>query len=248
MTAAARVLDHARSIYREKGTRELLTSVGSHLGRRLGMTIGKRADFLRRKALIDRQFDQRCGTDTGGVQNLFTLTIAGSNALHGGTHIAVDPAEFAEGIDALGIDPSAFTFVDLGSGKGRAVLLAAEHGFCKVIGVEFARELHDVALSNVATFGNTHPGLATRIQLLHADAATFEMPPAPTVLFLFNPFDAVICRQVARNAMDSWRRHPRPIHIFYMYPVEAQTFIEEGWHITKRARPYALLEPATLSA
>jgi SAM-dependent methyltransferase len=210
----------------------------------LGVKLGKRGHYLRAKALIDRQFDQRLGTDTGGVQNLYSLTIVGANALHGGTHIAVDPADFVAGIAALGIDPSAFTFVDLGSGKGRALLLAAQCGFRHIIGVEFALELHKVAIANVAAFGAQHPNLAARIQLVHADATTFAPPLTPLVIFLCNPFDAVICGQVARNIMDSWRAVPRPIHTFYMHAVEADAWIEAGWRVTTRARPYAVLEPA----
>ena len=245
MTAPARVFNRALAIYREKGPLETLTSAGNYLGRRVGLTFGQHGKYLQAKAQADKHFDTRLKTDTGGVQNLFGLTITGSNALHGGHHVAVDPAEFSEGIDALGIDPSTFTFIDLGSGKGRALLLAAERGFSRVIGVEFALELHQVATTNVAAFDTANPNLAGRIQLFHADATTFAMPPTPLVIFLFNPFDAVICREVAKNIMQSWKASPRPIHIFYMNPVQLDAWLGSGFRMTKRAQPYALLEPAS---
>jgi SAM-dependent methyltransferase len=231
------------TIYRERGPVETLTSVAYFLGRRVGLSFGEQGKYLAAKAQVDQQFDTRLKTDTGGVQNLFNLTITGANALHGGNHVAVDPAEFAQGINALALDPATFTFVDLGSGKGRALLLAAECGFSRVIGVEFALELHEVATANVAAFESANPHLANRIQLFHADATTFEMPPAPLVIFMFNPFDAVISRAVAKKVMASWTASPRPIRIFYMNPIQLDVWLEEGFHLAERARPYALLDP-----
>src|SRR4051794_21833170 len=90
VTAASRMLERARAIYREKGSGGIVRSAGNFASRLLGLKVGKRGEYLRQKMQVDKQFDQQCGTDTGGVQNLYNLTISGPNALHGGTHIAVD--------------------------------------------------------------------------------------------------------------------------------------------------------------
>src|SRR5215813_13439142 len=42
-------------------------------------------------------------------------------------------------------------FLDIGSGKGRAVLVAAkDYPFARVLGVEFVKEFHEIAQSNLA--------------------------------------------------------------------------------------------------
>jgi len=45
-------------------------------------------------------------------------------------------------MQAMPIDLSKFTFIDLGAGKGRALLMASDYLFQKIIGVEFMPELH----------------------------------------------------------------------------------------------------------
>jgi hypothetical protein len=51
-------------------------------------------------------------------------------------------------------DVSGYTFIDMGSGKGRMLLLAAEPPFRRIIGVEFASDLDALARSNVKTYRN----------------------------------------------------------------------------------------------
>ena len=53
---------------------------------------------------------------------------------------------------AIDYDFSRLTFVDYGAGKGRVLLLASEHPFAAVGGIEFAEELHDDAVMNIAQY------------------------------------------------------------------------------------------------
>ena len=243
LKAVKNAAQRAWLIYRGRGASSLMVVAGRNLTRRIGAPVGRHHEYLRHKAEVDRHFDAERGVNTEGVQNLFDFTIVGSNLSHGVSHVAADPSDFAEGLATLSIEPSGFSFVDLGSGKGRALLLAADAGFSAVIGVEFALELHEIAIANIRAFAVQKPVLAARIKVVHADAISFSLPRTPLVVFLFNPFDAVVCRQVASNILESWNAFPRPIHVFYMNPIEFNTWIEAGWRLTKRARPYALLEP-----
>ena len=47
-------------------------------------------------------------------------------------------------------DLSSFSFIDIGSGKGRALILAGRLGFREAIGVEFSSNLHRIAEKNLA--------------------------------------------------------------------------------------------------
>ena len=81
---------------------------------------------------------------------------------------------------------SDYTFVDLGSGMGRVLLLAAEHPFRKVQGVEFALELHQQAQENISRFH--HPQQRCReIESIHADVVDFSFPSGNLVVFLLIP-------------------------------------------------------------
>ena len=106
------------------------------------------------------------------------------------------------------------TFVDLGSGKGGAVLVAADEGFAEAVGVEFSPTLHHVAVTNAARMTARHAGLApTRFVL--ADAAGFAFPPTPLVIYLNNPFSERVMGQVLANLEASLRSRPRPVVLLY---------------------------------
>jgi SAM-dependent methyltransferase len=53
----------------------------------------------------------------------------------------------------LGIDYRNYVFVDLGCGEGRAVLIASEFPFERVIGVELSPKTSALARENVAVYG-----------------------------------------------------------------------------------------------
>jgi hypothetical protein len=231
----ARKLNRAASIYRESGLRGLLSRLALRIGR------GQR-EFLQWKAEADTAFDASHATKTGGIEELYGFHIIGENARYGQSHIASDPRQFVEMMNGLEIDFAAFTFIDLGSGKGRAIMLSAAYPFRRIIGVEFAAELHSAAEANIATFaGNRSPDL--RIQLVHADAAAYQLPDEPLVIFLFNPFSSIIIRRVAERAIASWRASPRPIFVLYMFPVYLSDFIEAGWQLIDQTETYARLVP-----
>jgi SAM-dependent methyltransferase len=87
------------------------------------------------------------------------------------------------------------TFVDLGSGMGRVVFLAARRPFKTVIGVEFSRALHEVAKDNLARIDAAT--LACRdVRFVCADAAEYAFPRGPLVVYLYNPFDATMLARV----------------------------------------------------
>jgi hypothetical protein len=69
--------------------------------------------------------------------------------LAGRQYQPTDPSLFREIVSGLRIEYSEFTFIDLGSGKGRALLLASEFPFRRIVGIELLPELHTIAKQNV---------------------------------------------------------------------------------------------------
>lgn len=228
MRAAVRKFDRFITVFQEAG----VMGVSSRLLRRARQLFGrdepKHAEWLRQKTDADIEFDSANGTVTGGVQNLFELNILGDNARHGTSHIASDPDSFTRLMGGLNIHFSSYSFIDLGSGKGRALMLAASFPFRRIVGVEFAAELHDAAQANLSAFAKNGSDIS-RITLFLGDAASYPFPIEPLIIYLFNPFGSTMVRRVAENALASWRSAPRPIQILYMNPVHLSDFVEVGW-------------------
>ncbi|NMC63398.1 MAG: class I SAM-dependent methyltransferase, partial [SAR324 cluster bacterium] len=118
-----------------------------------------------------------------------------------------------------------YVFIDLGSGKGRVLVLAAEFPFKKIIGVEIIEELHNIAEQNIR---NCYlPSYAKqRIESVLMDVSNFRFPNENLVLFLFNPFSEKIIRHVIRNLYTSLQEKPRKIIVMYMNPAHASPFEE----------------------
>lgn len=128
-----------------------------------------------------------------------------------------DSALFHEMMASLPIAYEHFTFVDLGSGKGRTLLMASEYPFQKIVGVELLAELHSAAEENIRAYHSTSQR-CTQIEALCSDASEFVFPDTPLVLYLFNPLPEPGLRRTIRNLEQSLQQSPRPIWIVYHNP------------------------------
>jgi hypothetical protein len=116
------------------------------------------------------------------------------------------------------IDFREFTFIDIGSGKGRALLMAADYPFRRILGVELLPELHRVAKENISKYKGDSQ-LCFAIDCLLGDACEFAFPPEPIVLYLFNPLPESGLAIMIRNLQSSLREHPRPVFVLYHNPL-----------------------------
>ncbi|MGA7859058.1 MAG: class I SAM-dependent methyltransferase [Terracidiphilus sp.] len=87
-----------------------------------------------------------------------------------------------------------FTFIDIGAGMGRALLLAAEMPFRDVVGVELNPGLVRIARRNLALW-RAAGQVRTSTRVVCKDAAEFKFPSNPCLAFLFNPFGAPVMRK-----------------------------------------------------
>jgi hypothetical protein len=161
---------------------------------------------------MDYDWDYRVNT-TGA-------TVGWRDRLLGTLHSPYQPTEpalFHEMLDTLKIDWHKFTFIDLGSGKGRTLLMASDYPFHRILGVELLPSLHDAAVSNIAIYKKDSQ-LCRRLESICADAREFEFPPEPTVLYLFNPLPAAGLSQVLHNLDRSLQQSPRPFYVLYHNP------------------------------
>lgn len=111
-----------------------------------------------------------------------------------------------------------FTFIDIGSGKGRALLMAADYPFRRILGIELLPELHRVAKENVGKYKSDSQQCFV-IDCVLGDASEFVFPPEPTVLYLFNPLPESGLVRTISNLERSLREHPRPMFVLYHNPL-----------------------------
>jgi SAM-dependent methyltransferase len=121
--------------------------------------------------------------------------------------------------------PSQYTFLDLGSGKGRMLFVAAELPFRKIQGVEFSTDLHREAQTNIQTFRH-HTRRCAAIESINANAADFAFPEDSLVLYLFNPFGPAVMTPMLRNLERSIAQHPRHVVVLLLWPVNSSVVAE----------------------
>ena len=107
------------------------------------------------------------------------------------------------------------TFIDIGSGMGRVVLLAARRPYKAVVGVEISPTLHEVARDNLAQFEDEERRCHD-IRLVCADAADYRFPRGDLVVYLYNPFRAPVFELMLRHLLSQRRE----ITLLYHTPVE----------------------------
>lgn len=174
----------------------------------------------------DYDWDFRVNTTSGAV--------AWRDRLLGVFHSAYQPTErelFHQMMDALvkaaRIDFREFTFIDLGSGKGRVLLMASDYPFRRILGVELLPSLHAIAQQNLAEY---HSDLQQcfAIESVCADATTFPLPEGAVVLFLFNPFSESGLRRALANLERSLNAGTRPLYLLYHNPQLESIVMESG--------------------
>jgi hypothetical protein len=147
-------------------------------------------------------FDAMFGTRTSGIYEQGDLPDSfNEDRSHCSRYHPAPIASFNEALARLieiGVRFDSCSFVDVGSGLGRNLLLAANHPFRSITGVEISETLHAQAVLNVETAGSRFP-YGDRIRLIRAHAHDFRLPPGDLVLWFWEPFDG----HVARSFIDA---------------------------------------------
>lgn len=185
-----------------------------------------------------REFDAAHGVDTAGIISLAALDIVEPGWVHGFDYQPVEPMDFADVLEPFAVDYPRTTFIDLGAGKGRVVMLASALPFRRVIGVEIAPELARVAIANVSRYTQAL-GSATPWEIVRADAGDYEFPATPLVIFMYNPFAVPIMRRVIAQLREVRKR----VLVIYVRPELAELWaFAPGFHEVARTGRYRVYE------
>jgi SAM-dependent methyltransferase len=163
-----------------------------------------------------------------GRTYLSDLDIPSTNWIYGQYYSPIDPARFSRIMRSLELNFQEFVFVDFGSGKGRALLLASELPFKKIIGIEFSPQLHAIAQSNIRKYSSPSQ-VCKSLQSICMDFTGFQLPPEPCLLYFLDPCRAAVHLRVLDNIRKSWQNNPREIFIVYISPLSEKVFDSSGF-------------------
>jgi SAM-dependent methyltransferase len=176
--------------------------------------------------LADFWFDWRYGTETRRVVDVDSLGTDSANRMHAIHYQPTKARPFRRLLRRLRL-PDEAVFVDFGSGKGRVLLLAAEAGLRRVVGIDFCPRLCAVARRNVEIFRRKVPALAP-VEVIEADVTAHRLRDDETVFFFYNPFDGVILGRVLEQIRQSLARRPRPAWLIYCVPAHGEVVEAAG--------------------
>jgi SAM-dependent methyltransferase len=174
---------------------------------------------LRQLDMGNRLFDLRYGVKTSGLK-LTTDAVTGLP----GVEYRPTPLKLLRRMMQLPqkyrLDYQQYTFIDIGCGKGAALLMAARHPYRRIIGVEYSPEFYEITQQNIRCFKSAAHNVTT-IEVVLGEASRYQFPAAPTVLYMFNPFRGEVMTRLMQNLQQSLDASPRPLFIIYHRPYQS---------------------------
>jgi SAM-dependent methyltransferase len=215
----------------------LRLAVGPMRERGVLETVRSIRSCLQARRLEDEEgFDRRFGTDTGSNVSLAGLRLNGHDLDGLWRYWPMSEGAFHRLMDAVDIPHEDFVFIDFGSGKGRALLMAADYPFRRVVGVELSPALHEAAVQNCRRYRSARQR-CRHIEPLCIDATAYELPAEPSVIYLYQPFGAPVLAQVLARLDSSLKAVPRPLWLAYANPLFHRQILESGRFVLRDSGP-----------
>ena len=198
-----------------------------------------------RKDLAGWFFDRRYGVDTNRkVPRDELVDIPPETRQHAGDYSPSSPALFRRIVRQSRIDPRQFAFVDLGCGKGRVLIAAADFSFRSILGIEADATLCEIARSNLKRVRHRPREVAS---VIHADARTADLPEGNLFIFMYSPFRGPVFETVARRLAGMASEPGRAMVVAYSSDWEADALERTGAFSRERLRRRQFWRRSTVS-
>jgi SAM-dependent methyltransferase len=184
------------------------------------------------KLYHDIRGGRKYGIKTFVPAKLTNLTITNADITKSSPYEAVNYFMLEKLLTEFRKSSSATSIVDLGCGKGRAMVVAAYFGFTHITGVDFAKELCGEASANM----KITEGKITDIKwkVIHANVLDYSISPDNSVFFMFNPFVEETLVSFLDKLEESCRQFPRKTYFIYASPLYTAALQERGYKIIFR--------------
>lgn len=187
----------------------------------------------------DKEFDALHGTDTAGSVEPGDLGIGNAESSRLAIRYLPSPSRVTSWmLDRIGIDPREYSFVDLGCGKGRVLLVAAQRPFRKIVGVEISTDLAAIARRNIGRLRPSSEHVRV-ITVENIDVRQFMMPSGNLLIHMYHPFDPVISAEVLARLAAVGDEPPRRVVVAYLtythsVPAVTEMFAAFPWLCLQR--------------
>jgi len=177
--------------------------------------------------LDDIRGEHKYNLRTTGIKETYKLKIKGIDTSSAFEYMPSNYVLLEKVFDEVNKHPHNKTFLDIGCGKGRSLVVAAYFGFEKIMGIEFIPEYYRQLQKQINKIAVRFPAVSFSITC--TDAAQYKIPDEVQVIFFYNPFNEKVMRRVVQNIVDSLSRAKRPLFIIYFNPIYKQQFLKEGF-------------------
>ena len=217
MAGRTAYLRRARHWIANRGWRGFVEEVRYRLGLKLQ---GKPVPGRENGNTAPHPFDVAYSVDTGGLLwgEALERPRNGDAAYWATGYYGISPSAFTAAMERLNLEWSRFAFVDVGCGKGRAMLLALRFPFRRVLGVELSSALAAVASANLDKFAAPWRQWGVPAEAVAGNATEFTFPQGPLVLFLYHPFAAPVMKRFLAHVQDAVTLERREIYLLYANP------------------------------
>lgn len=187
--------------------------------------------------------EKKYNINTTGIDDL-TLSVAAADREHASIYQPVNfysAEKLFEHIDDTDMKGS---FLDIGCGKGRALVMAAAYGFKDIIGIDFSAQLCYEAITLCEQIEATYQGTAVTIEC--KDAREYFIPDSVSVIFMFNPFDDLVMDDFLLRVKDTLTKKPRKLKLLYANPQCKKQWLDAGFNEIHYFKKIKYLEGSVL--
>jgi len=169
------------------------------------------------RAIENKYIDIKYNINTFSKNTVDELAIESSNKTYSDIYKTISEREFLRITKILPVDLSGYHFIDIGSGKGRILFLAAQLNFKKITGIEFSPLLFQYSVENIRNYGLKFKE-DSRINVIYGDATkALSLDPGQSyVLFFFNPFRGDITKQIV-DILNTWHNFDKTSTIYIVW-------------------------------
>ena len=173
--------------------------------------------------------ERRLGVETSGMVRLSDLGIQDREFVE---YTPIGYSAIYSILNRIPLPATDVSFLDYGSGKGRAIVVAATFPFKKVLGVEISEDLNRIAKANIEAMRHRKAGI---VEVVHCNAAEFVIPDDVNLIYFFNPFLGATLERVTRNIFASINAHPRAIYVIFFNKIHFEQLVKDAGY--RRIKP-----------
>jgi hypothetical protein len=195
------------------------------ISRGLGVLANRRVSF-------EKKYDEKYGVDTDAWVYQPEMDLSARDEADGAQFYGPTPHLTLHHVFSnLPIKCNEFELIDVGSGKGRVLLVASGYPFARIIGVELSKSLAGIAQQNIVKYhrNSRRPQEWQRIEIRQTSFLDYSIPDGNLVFFLFHPFVGKMFEDCMLHIHSAALTRPnRLIYVVYVNPWINKNWLEKS--------------------